>query len=82
MSLFHHHEDENDPAEAEPYEVLTADRRILRYSRDDFAEIMQTTDLGEVKRRTDGLFGHGKGDTVTSYTMGLVKEGAQGVPGD
>ncbi len=114
MSLFHHHhDDQHGPAEADSYEVLTPDRKILRYKRDDFAEIVETADAEEVQRdldggwvilderqvnapgrefsgedllvgieglRVDGVVGHGEGETMTSYTLGLLKEGAQGVP--
>jgi hypothetical protein len=115
MSLFHHHKDADDQGGEQTYEVLSADRQILRYARDDFAEIVQSTDAEEVQRnlddgwvilderqvaapgrgfsgedllvgieglRADGLIGHGEGETVTSYTLGLLREGAQGVPED
>jgi hypothetical protein len=58
MSLFHKHEpeeghpaDEGGCADAASYEVLEADGKVLRYAREDFDEIFETTDPDEVQRQ-------------------------------
>ena len=120
MSLLHKHKpDEGDtgdaggPADAASFEVLEADGKVVRYAREDFDEIFETTDPDEVQRqvahgwsvlaqrdvesggrgpsgddlivgieglRVGGMLGYQKGTTVTWYTLGYLKDGAQGEP--
>ena len=58
MSLLHKHKpDEGDtgdaggPADAASFEVLEADGKVVRYAREDFDEIFETTDADEVQRQ-------------------------------
>ena len=57
MSLFHRkhhaHHDEADPRAAESFEVLSGDGTILRYARDDFAELFETDDAAEVQQQVE-----------------------------
>jgi YD repeat-containing protein len=120
MSLFHKHEpnegdpgDEGGSADAASYEVLEADGKVVRYARDAFDEIFETTDPDEVQRqvahgwailaqrdvesggrgpsgddlivgieglRVGGMLGYQRGETVTWYTLGYLKDGARGEP--
>ena len=120
MSLFHKHEpgeadpgDAGGPADAASFEVLEADGKVVRYAREDFDEIFETSDSDEVQRqvargwsvlaqrdvesggrgpsgddlivgieglRVGGMLGYQKGTTVTWYTLGFLKDGAEGEP--
>ena len=58
MSLFHKHEpdgrdpgDAVGPADAASFEVLEADGKVVRYAREEFDEILETTDPDEVQRQ-------------------------------
>ncbi len=95
------------------FEVVGADRKIVRYDRDDFDEVFETTDPGEMQQQVDrgwvlldlrtvqradqgpsgvdmlpgigglrvgGLFGYEKGEELTTYTLGYLKDGAIGTP--
>ena len=55
MNLFRHRRegDEADSRAAESFEVVGPDRRIVRYRRDDFAELFETTDEDEVAQQVD-----------------------------
>ena len=56
MGLFHHHDRETegaDPGAATTFEVLGDDGRIRRYARDQFDELLETTDAGEVQQQVD-----------------------------
>ena len=52
MGLFHH-ESREQPAGGDEasFEVLSGDGRIMRYDRDDFAEVFETTDDDEVRQQ-------------------------------
>jgi len=120
MSLFHRHdtsagdsEDAADPKDAASFEILAADGKVVRYAREDFDEIFETTDPDEVQRqvahgwailaqrdvesggrgpsgddlivgieglRVGGMLGYQRGETVTWYTLGYLKDGARGEP--
>ncbi len=114
MSLFRHHDraDAGDH-ESSSFEVLGADRVILRFTRDDFDMIAETTDPDEVRRKLErgwvilherevpgggrqafgadlivgiegihvgGLVGPATAETTTRYSIGILKDGAQGEP--
>jgi len=115
MSLFHRRDDEDadDPGEAASFEVLGADGKVLRYPREAFDMIVETSDPDEVQRqvehgwvvlderqvenagrgpsgddlipgivglRVGGMLGYEKGETLTSYTIGYLNDGARGEP--
>ena len=56
MSIFHHSDDDPEGADDTPsasFEVVGADGKILRYARDDFDGIFETTDPAEVQQQVD-----------------------------
>jgi hypothetical protein len=115
VSLFHHHEPEDagGPEDATAFEVLGADGTVLRYAREEFDMIFESTDAEEVQRQVDhgwlilderqvkrggrgpsgddliigieavrggGVLGYEKSESLTSYTIGYLKDDAQGEP--
>ena len=55
MNLFHHkhHGDPARPSEADSFEVVGDDGTIVRYRREDFAELFETEDASEVQQQVE-----------------------------
>ena len=54
VNLFHHHhEDVERPEDATSFDVLGDDGVARRYAREDFDQIIVSTDAGEVQRQVD-----------------------------
>ena len=104
---------EHRGGDAPSFEVPGADGKLVRFARDDLAEIFETTDAAEAQRQVDhgwvildqrqvtepgrgpsgddlipgimglrvgGVLEYERGKEVTSYTLGFLKDGAQGTP--
>jgi hypothetical protein len=109
LSIFHRHDhaSEDTPSEADRFDVLDAEGRIVEYSRADFDMIVETTDEEEVRRqlehgwvilaeneiqrpgqgpsgadlipgieglRVGGVLGYKPDTSVTSYTIGFLRD--------
>ena len=77
ISLFHHHakdvsdkEDAGDIKDAASFEVLAADGKVVRYAREDFDEIFETSDPDEVQRQV--AHGWAVTPSVTSKAAGAL----------
>jgi hypothetical protein len=80
MSLFHHKGDDAErPEDAASFDVLGADGTILRYARQDFDQIIVTTDPDEMQRQVD--IGWVILDERQSETPGRGPSGEDLIPG-